>query len=64
MDSLGIVGKVPYATRHTYANKMKGISGDEKDKAGLMGHASYDTTRKHYQTTSLAEKKAITDQMK
>ena len=64
MDSLGIVGKVPYATRHTYANKMKGVTGDEKDKAGLMGHASYDTTRKHYQTTSLAEKKAITDQMK
>lgn len=59
---LGIVGKVPYATRHTYANKMKAVSGDEKDKAGLMGHASYDTTRKHYQSTTLAEKKAITDQ--
>lgn len=64
MDRLGIVGKVPYATRHTYANKMKAVTGDEKDKAGLMGHASYETTRKHYQTTSLAEKKAITDQMK
>ena len=59
---LGIVGKVPYATRHTYANKMKRVSGDEKDKAGLMGHASYETTRKHYQSTTLAEKKAITDQ--
>lgn len=63
MEKLGIVGKVPYATRHTYANKMKSVSGDEKDKAGLMGHASYETTRKHYQTTSLAEKKAITDQL-
>lgn len=64
MDKLGIVGKVPYATRHTYANKMKAVSGDEKDKAGLMGHASYETTRKHYQTSTLADKKAITDQIK
>ena len=64
MDELGIVGKVPYATRHTYANKMKRVTGDEKDKAGLMGHASYELTREHYQTTSLDEKKAITDQLK
>ena len=63
MEQLGISGKVPYAARHTYANKMKAVAGDEKDKAGLMGHASYETTRKHYQTTSLPEKKAITDQM-
>lgn len=63
MAQLGIVGKVPYATRHTYANKMKRVTGDEKDKAGLMGHASYSTTREHYQTTTLAEKQAITDQM-
>lgn len=63
MDQLGIVGKVPYAARHTYANKMKRVSGDEKDKAALMGHASYETTRKHYQTTSLKEIKAITDQI-
>ena len=62
MDRLGITGKVPYAARHTYANKMKRATGDEKDKAGLMGHASYETTRKHYQSTTLAEKKAITDQ--
>ncbi len=64
MEKLGIVGKVPYATRHTYANKMKALSGDEKDKAGLMGHASYDITREHYQTTTLREKRAITDQIK
>lgn len=63
MEKLGIVGKVPYATRHTYANKMKAVSGDEKDKAGLMGHASYSTTREHYQTSTLKEKKAITDQI-
>lgn len=64
MEKLGIVGKVPYATRHTYANKIKHVSGDEKDKAGLMGHASYEITREHYQTTNLEDKKAITDQMK
>ncbi|MBR4457621.1 MAG: hypothetical protein IKS31_01545 [Clostridia bacterium] len=64
MDALGIVGKVPYATRHTYANKIKAVRGDEKDKAGLMGHASYDITREHYQTTTLKEKKAITDKLK
>lgn len=63
METLGIVGKVPYAARHTYANKMKRVAGDEKDKAALMGHASYETTRKHYQTTSLQEIKAITDQI-
>ena len=63
MDKLGIVGKVPYATRHTYANKMKAVTGDEKDKASLMGHASYETTRKHYQSTSLEEQKKITDQL-
>lgn len=64
MAELGIVGKVPYAARHTYANKMKKAAGDEKDKAALMGHASYETTRKHYQSTSLEEKKAISDQFK
>lgn len=63
MEQLGIVGKVPYACRHTFANKIKRVSGDEKDKAGLMGHASYSTTREHYQTTSLEEKRAITDQI-
>lgn len=63
MDKLGIVGKVPYAMRHTYANKIKRVVGDEKDKAALMGHASYETTRKHYQSTSLSEIKAITDQI-
>lgn len=63
MAALGITGKVPYATRHTFANKIKAAAGDERDKAGLMGHASYETTRRHYQTTTLAEKQAITDQL-
>ena len=64
MDRLGIVGKVPYTTRHTYSNKIKAVSGSDKDKAELMGHASYETTKKHYQSTNLTELKAITDQLK
>ena len=52
-----------FAKTRCYANKMKKAAGDEKDKAGLMGHASYETTRKHYQSTNLEEKKAITDQL-
>lgn len=63
-ESLGITGKVPYATRHTYSNKIKAVSGADRDKAELMGHATYETTKKHYQTTSLDELKAITDQVK
>ena len=63
MEKLGIVGKVPYATRHTYADKIKKVAGDEKDKAGLMGHASYEITRDYYQTTNLEDKKAITNQI-
>ena len=64
MTKLGIVGKVPYSTRHTYSNKIKNISGSDKDKAQLMGHADYSTTKKHYQTTSLEELKALSDQIK
>lgn len=64
MDKLGIVGKVPYATRHTYSNKIKKTSGADKDKAELMGHASYETTKKHYQSSTLSDLKAITDQIK
>ena len=64
MSKLGIVGKVPYSTRHTYSNKIKVISGSDKDKAQLMGHADYETTKKHYQSTSLAELKALSDQIK
>jgi len=63
MDKLGIVGKVPYSTRHTYSNKIKNIAGSDKDKAQLMGHADYETTKKHYQSTSLAELKALSDQI-
>lgn len=64
MEKLGIEGRVPYATRHTYAGKIKHLDGTDKDKAALMGHTEYDVTQKHYQTTTLEELKAITDQIK
>ena len=63
MAALGIKGKVPYGARHTYSNKLKGVSGSAKDKAELMGHANYAFTEKVYQTSDLEAMKAITDQM-
>ena len=54
---------VPYSTRHSYANKLKNVSGSDKDKAELMGHEAYAFTRHQYQSSVLQDKKAITDQM-
>jgi integrase len=62
-EKLGIIGKVTYSTRHTYANKVKKVLGADKDKASLMGHADYETTKRHYQSTNLADLKEITDQI-
>lgn len=62
---LGIEGnKVPYSTRHTYANKIKRVNGAPRDKAELIGHTDYKFTEKVYQTTELNEKWDITNQMK
>ena len=63
MKRLGIEGKVPYSARHTYADKIKKVSGAERDKAALMGHADYALTKKIYQSTDLEDRKAITDQL-
>lgn len=46
-------GKVPYAARHTYSDKLKRADGDDKTKAGLMGHTDYAFTRSHYQSTDM-----------
>lgn len=54
---------VPYSTRHSYANKLKNVTGSDKDKADLMGHEDYAFTRHQYQSSVLKDKKAITDQM-
>ena len=54
MARLGIAeGKVPYSARHSYSDKLKRATGDEKAKAGLMGHTYYAFTQSHYQSTDL-----------
>ncbi len=64
MDQLGIEGKVPYSARHTYSDKLKHAAGDERDKAALMGHTSYDFTRKQYQSSPIEDLKVVTDSIK
>lgn len=49
----------PYSARHTFANMLKNIQGSDKDKAGLMGHTDYRTTKTHYQSAELDALKAI-----
>ena len=62
---LGIAeGKVPYAARHTFSNKLKSAVGDDRDKAALMGHSDYTFTQTRYQTTSEDELLAVVDSIK
>ena len=64
MQLLGIAeGKVPYAARHTFSNKLKKAAGDAIDKAALMGHSSYTFTQTNYQSTDDDERLAIVDSM-
>ena len=53
---------VPYSARHTFANMLKNVQGSDKDKARLIGHQDYKTTKEHYQSTELDELKAIVSQ--
>ena len=62
MERLNIQGKVPYSCRHTYANLLKDAVGAEKDKAALMGHEDYVTT-KYYQSTDIEHMRNIVDQL-
>ena len=63
--SLGIAdGKVPYAARHTFSNKLKNAAGDDIDKAALMGHSDYTFTQTKYQSTDLDELVAVMDTVK
>lgn len=56
MARLGIAeGKVPYAGRHTYADKLKDADGSDRDKSQLIGHSSYLFTQKHYQSSHLKD---------
>ena len=62
---LGVAeGKVPYAARHTFSNKLKTAAGDDIDKARLMGHSDYTFTQTHYQSTDLDDLKAVVDSIK
>ena len=63
--ALGIAeGKVPYAARHTFSNKLKNAAGDDIDKAALMGHSDYTFTQTKYQSTDLDELAAVIDSVK
>lgn len=61
MAQLGITGKVPYSARHSYADKLKKASGDDRDKAALIGHSDYSFTRKQYQSSPLEDLKTVVD---
>lgn len=62
---LGIAeGKVPYAARHSFSNKLKKAEGDEGDKARLMGHTTYKFTREAYQSADLDDLAAVMDSVK
>ncbi len=54
---------VPYSCRHTFSNLLKNVSGSDRDKADLMGHAEYRTTVRMYQSAEIMAKKAITDKL-
>ena len=53
----------PYSARHAFANLLKDVAGSDKDKAGLIGHEDYKTTKKHYQSVELEALKAIIKQI-
>ena len=53
---------VPYSCRHTFSNMLKVANGADKDKASLIGHEDYTTTKKIYQSAELENMKRITDQ--
>jgi len=53
----------PYSCRHTFANLLKEVQGSDVDKAKLIGHASYDTTKKMYQSAELEAMKKIIEEL-
>ena len=55
---------VPYSCRHTFANLLKDVQGSDKDKASLIGHEDYKTTKRMYQSAELDNLKAIIQQLK
>lgn len=54
---------VPYSCRHTFANLLKNANGSDKDKAALIGHEDYSTTKRLYQSAELDALRAIMDSL-
>jgi integrase len=55
---------VPYSCRHFFSNLLKDAAGSDKDKAALIGHSDYETTKRIYQSEDLHAMKIITDSFK
>ena len=65
MQKLGIAeGKVPYAARHTFSNKLKKADGADADKAALIGHTDYAFTQKTYQSSDYDDLISVMDSIK
>lgn len=62
MAQLGIEGRTPYSSRHSFANMLKDVPGADKDKIALMGHSDKAQTL-YYQTADLASLRRIIDAM-
>lgn len=52
---------VPYSCRHFFSNLLKDAKGADKDKAALMGHSDYETTKRMYQSEDLQSMQKITN---
>lgn len=52
---------VPYSCRHFFANLLKNAKGSDKDKAALIGHTDYETTKRVYQSEDLRSMQAVTN---
>ncbi len=52
---------VPYSCRHFFSNLLKDAKGADKDKAALMGHTDYETTKRVYQSEDLHAMQRITN---
>lgn len=52
---------VPYSCRHFFSNLLKDAKGADKDKAALIGHADYETTKRIYQSEDLLSMQKITN---
>lgn len=52
---------VPYSCRHFFADLLKDVKGADKDKAALMGHSNYETTKRVYQSEDLKAMQKITN---